>query len=376
MNSQETKKAYIEALSNINGDKGKLNNQEIKYSFLRSPYVEIIGNGHYNFDVKFLGKNGNIEYENTLKSFEWCKSNKEYYDNWRIKIEHNNKINVIEYNCFNEKVRINICSKSLGDTIAWIPYIEEFQNKHNCILYVSTFWNSLFDYPNISFIDPNDEVDGLYDVFDIGWFYNSNKEPVLPNTIPLQQTATNILGLEFKEKRPKIKIQKSTKTSHNKYVTIATHSTAGLKYWTRSGWQGLVNYLKNLGYDIIDVSKEGTDLENVINIEDKSINNTINYIKNSEFFIGLSSGLSWLSWAIGKKVVMISNFTEETHEFQNNCIRITDRSVCNSCWNKREFKFDKEDWNWCPLFKGTDRQFECQKSITSEHVIDKIKNII
>jgi hypothetical protein len=38
------------------------------------------------------------------------------------------------------------------------------------------------------------------------------------------------------------------------------------------------------------------------------------------------------------------------------------------------YKFDKGDWNWCPVHKGTDRQFECHKSITSEMVIKQIKH--
>jgi len=40
------------------------------------------------------------------------------------------------------------------------------------------------------------------------------------------------------------------------------------------------------------------------------------------------------------------------------------------------FKFDKGDWYWCPEHKGTDRQFECHKSITSEMVINKIKHLL
>ena len=35
-----------------------------------------------------------------------------------------------------------------------------------------------------------------------------------------------------------------------------------------------------------------------------------------EFFVGLSSGLSWLAWAAGIPVVMISGFTHPTTEFE------------------------------------------------------------
>ena len=95
-----------------------------------------------------------------------------------------------------------------------------------------------------------------------------------------------------------------------------------------------------------------------------------------EFFIGLSSGLSWLAWGLGKQVVMISNFTNEEHEFMFNCTRIVNRSVCNGCWNNPMFKFDKGDWYWCPEHKGTERQFECHKSITSDMVIEQIQHLL
>jgi autotransporter strand-loop-strand O-heptosyltransferase len=73
---------------------------------------------------------------------------------------------------------------------------------------------------------------------------------------------------------------------------------------------------------------------------------------------------------------MISNFTEEDHEFTSNTTRITNKSVCNGCWNNPMFKFDKGDWNWCPEHKDTPRQFECHKSITPQMVMEKIKNLL
>jgi autotransporter strand-loop-strand O-heptosyltransferase len=97
-------------------------------------------------------------------------------------------------------------------------------------------------------------------------------------------------------------------------------------------------------------------------------------IHHSEFFIGLGSGVSWLAWALGKQVVMINNFAADDHEFE--CIRITNKNVCNGCWNNPNFKFDASDWNFCPIWKGTPRQFECQKSISSNDVIEKINQTI
>jgi FkbM family methyltransferase len=79
---------------------------------------------------------------------------------------------------------------------------------------------------------------------------------------------------------------------------------------------------------------------------------------------------------MGKNVVMISNFTEDNHEFVSNCVRITNKKVCNGCWNNPELKFDRGDWNWCPLHKNTERQFECHTSIKASDVIEKMSLLL
>ncbi len=48
--------------------------------------------------------------------------------------------------------------------------------------------------------------------------------------------------------------------------------------------------------------------------------------------MGLSSGLSWLAWAAGIPVVMISGFTHPTNEFATP-YRVINYHACNGCWN-------------------------------------------
>lgn len=340
--------------------------------FVGQPFFEITGVSNSNYMIKFIDENGITVYENTIRTNHWVKLNRKWFVNWRIKVWENNEFlyeHKIDYT--NERVFITIESSSLGDTIAWMPYVEEFRKKHNCHVILSTFKNFLFKnaYPEIEFVEPGTEVHGLRGMYSIGWFYDSNKEPVLPNTIPLQKAATNILGLEYREIKPLLDYIPSESIQKKKYVTIATNSTAGCKFWTREGWQEVINYLVDKGYDVINVSLEDNPFDNCKPLKDKSMKNTMDYIYHSEFFIGLSSGLSWLAWALDKKVVMISNFTESDHEFE--CIRLTKTDVCNGCWNSPKYKFDKS-WDWCPRHTGTDRQFECQTSISGEEVIDLI----
>ena len=347
--------------------------------FIEQPFLEIRGESNSNYLIKFFDENGVCHYENTIKSNHWVKLSRRYFTKWTVKVWENGKIiydKTLDYT--NQRVYIALDSKSLGDTIAWLPYAREFRKKHNCKVIVSTFWNYLFEknYPDLEFINPGQPANGILGMYKIGWFYDSSHEPELPNTIPLQKAATNILGLDFHEVKPDVVLDVKARPIETKYITIATNSTAGLKFWTREGWQELVDYFNSLGYRVINVSKEDNPLRNVEKIKDTSIKNTMNYIQHSEFFVGLSSGLSWLAWGLGKKVVMISNFTDENHEFTSNCIRIVNKSVCNGCWNKPEFKFDKGDWNWCPVHKNTPRQFECHKSITPEMVIEQLKELL
>lgn len=370
------KKVNINQFNKLSKTESKI--KIIQY-FVNQPYLEIKGLSSSFFDIKFFDEQGICHYENRLRVNHWCKLNREYFTKWNTKIWENGELiydKILNYE--GQRVFISFDSSSLGDTIAWIPYVLEFKKKHKCHVIVSTHKNFLFEksYPELEFVKPGSTVNNIHGMYTIGWFFNENKEPQKPNTIPLQKTATNILGLEYHELKPKIEYNIGQKPFNGKYITIATNSTSGCKFWTKEGWQELINYLHNLGYKVINVSKEKNQFKNAQQISNTSMENTMNVIHHSEFFIGLSSGLSWLAWAMGKHVVMISNFTEPDHEFTTNCTRIINLSVCNGCWNDFRFEFDKGDWNWCPLHKGTERHFECHKSITSKMVIDQIQHLI
>lgn len=351
----------------------------IDQNFVGQPFLEIKGVSDSNFDVVFMDENDKVQYQNKIKSNHWIKLNRTYYTKWKTQVYENGDLiyeNTLNYK--NKRVYIAIDSSSLGDTVAWIPYCLEFKKKHECEVIVSCFWNKLFEktYPELKFVKPSDIVNNIHGMYKLGWFFDEKMEPQLPHIIPLQKTATNILGLDYEEIKPTVNFNPSKRPIKGKYITIATNSTAGCKFWTKEGWQNLVNYLHSIGYKIINVSKENNPFKNVERLKDTSIENTMNVIHHSEFFIGLSSGLSWLAWALGKHVVMISNFTEPDHEFTSNCTRIIKKDVCNGCWNNPDFRFDKGDWNWCPIHKGTQRQFECHTSITHEMVIEQIKHLL
>ena len=341
----------------------------ISQNYISNPFLEIKGISDSDFLVKFFDEKGSIVYENTIKSNCWVKLNRQYYTRYTAKVWQDGEL--IYSNTLNlegKRVFISIDSKAIGDTLAWIGYCLEFKKKHNCELVVSTFWNKILDYPELELVEPG-HVTGCYALYNLGWHWDENKEPVLCNTIPLQQSASNILGLDYYEVKPRLKYD-AGENKYGKYVTIATNSTAGLKFWLKDSWQVVIDFLVEKGYKVINISKERNPFNNCYQLEDTSIENTMSVIHHSEFFIGLSSGLSWLSWALGKQVVMIAGFTEVDHEFD--CIRPYNHNVCHACWNKPEIRFDAGDYLFCPNHKNTTRMFECQTSITPQMVIDKL----
>lgn len=299
-----------------------------------APSVNIIGYENEEFIVSFYVKrNGHF----VLVSRGFCKGNQtiisgshQWFDNWLIQVHQG--IDLIAQDFFDPRdkvVFIKMDAYALGDNIAWIPYIEEFRKNYGCTMICSTFHNDLFKnlYPEILFVAPNINIDNVYAQYYIG---ATNKYEIkYSNTIsdenPLQATAYNNLGLKPKELRPHLETLLSRKQYNKKYVCISEYASHESKHWKYpGGWQAVVNFINSRGYDVVVISKEPTNLENVINLTGNShILNRAQTLLDAELFIGVSSGLSWLSWAVDTHVVMISDVTPINHEFQSNITRIS-----------------------------------------------------
>jgi len=367
------------------------------FSFTDGAKCELVGRSTLPYLVEFIDSNTNSTvWSDTISSGEWSKVFTDYYIPWRIKITDTvtNKI-VYDYsfNCKDKTVQINLESSSLGDTLAWIPYIEEFRKVHNCKVVCSTYKNSLFkkSYPNIEFIDPGQKIDDPYATFRVGWFFDENHKhdsrlhPRPFKNQPLQKTACDILGLSYIEKLPELSLgtYKDT-TLSSKYFTFSIQSTAQSRYWNNNqGWKILLDLLQKEGYEGVCIDQHSSfgtvDYmnhmpPNCISRVGLGLEETAGIIKNSLFHIGISSGLSWLAWALNHNIVLISGTTSPYFEFKNKTVRIYNDSVCNGCFNDLEHKFDPSNWTWCPRLAGTEREFECTKTITPEQVFAEIKN--
>lgn len=351
----------------------KLKQDHIIITFHDGPKVEILGDSGETYCVEFIDADTQLViHSGSIKSNNWIKANRKYFTNWLIKVYARDRLLFEKkFDPTGKRVLIHLDSRSLGDTLAWIPYAEEFRKKWNCYVIVSTFWNNLFEgeYPNIEFVSPGSVVQDLYALYSIGvrdGDYHSNKNNW--RLIPLQKVASDYLGLDYKEIRPRVKKFYFNNGLSKPYVAISEFSTAQAKFWNfPRGWEKIVTYLKNNGYSVVSVSKEDTRLD-VIKRNGRPIEETISNILGAEFFISVGTGLSWLAWSLDVPVILISGFSEPWCEMKD-CIRISNKIGCHGCFNDKDLTFDRGNWNWCPRSKN----FECSRNITPEQVIKGIE---
>lgn len=374
---------------NISSNRSEPN--KINCTFVPNPKVEITGDVHVLYRIKFVDDNtGKTHFESIINTNMWTACGTTYFCNWKI-IVYNFKLGIetiIRLDLKDKKVRIVNESGSLGDAIAWMPAVDEFQKINNCKVDYYTPRKFLFanEYKNINFFDYSDQCDESYYIeYKIGCFDKSadkNKIKVDWREQSLQQIAFTALGLEWSESKTKISVPNAFKNNFNKYVCIATQSTSQSRYWNlKGGWSKTISYLKSLGYTVVCVDKHyqygnadhiNTCPDNVdYFVGDKSFEEIIDIINGCEFFIGLSSGLSWLAWALNKKIIKINSSVTPEFEFYTPYL-VTNKNVCNGCFNNKKYHFDSSNWSWCPENKN----FECSTNISSEHLIEKINILI
>ena len=273
-----------------------------------------------------------------------------------------------------KELMLHFDSFCLGDTICFSSLMDAFMDYHKPkYVYVSTFFPHLLksNRPDYEFINANQtgmiHIDKL---LDIGYDKNN-----ISHTLGgMFYAAKDTMRLPQSTKPGKCPVIPKVRITNPNKITMGPETIKEISKWNfngNDGWQKVVNALHNNGFDVYNISYENTmNLQNVKGFHGHDdINVAIDHIVSSRFFVGLSSGLSWLAWAYGVPVVMISNFTKRQNEFD--CFRVENLNVCNGCFNM--FPNIKTK---CPVFLGTERENECHLSITPSMVIDKINEAI
>ena len=287
------------------------------------------------------------------------------------------------YNPARQNVHFQFLVPSMGDNISIYPYLEEFCRKWNCqaTCTVEPYLRGLLEnyFPKIKCVDqmPPD----TYARYGMGPALSIFFQPTEFRKISLTKTGGDILRFnQFKKK-----IYKPTKPRQisEPYVCISVQTSCTPKTWLNpTGWDEVIAYLKNLGYRVLCIDKNLEETDHGFTVKkpadaedftgDIPLIERVNLLAYAEFFIGLSSGLSWLAWATNIPVILISGITAAYAEFDTP-YRIWNPLVCNGCHNDTSIAW--AEFENCPRHKGTPRAYECSKKISARQVINAIDEI-
>ena len=347
---------------------------------------------------------GNILFESKLDSPEhsqgaFVSSSKRYYVRFRLEVYDDEALFFEhDYDCKDREVLIQFPVGTLGDTMAWFPYAARFQEQHGCRL--TCAMSGLIipllrdEYPEIKFVtheemEEQNLADTFYATYSLGLFFDDKDNVFQPTDfrlVGLHKTAAYILGVDPQETPAKISVSDSDRPIPEPYVCIAVQSSSGCKMWNNPlGWREVVAHLKGLGYRVICIDQKPVHGSGLLYTHiphgaedetgDRPLTERARWLKHADLFVGLSSGLAWLSWSTGVPVVLISGFTHPTNEFATP-FRVINWHACNSCWNDPALRFKHDDFMWCPRHQNTDRHFECTRLITSSQVVSTINRAL
>jgi autotransporter strand-loop-strand O-heptosyltransferase len=336
---------------------------------------------------------GNTLFETELKAGR-INSTKRYFVPARIEVRQGDEqVLAHDYCAADREVLIQFPVGTLGDPLGWFPYAVKFKERHRCRL-TCAMGAALIAllrgaHEDITFVT-HEEVkpERYYATYSLGLFFDDSDfifQPCDFRHVGLHRTAGYILGVDPREVPPRIALSDNTRPIAEPYVCIAVQSTTQSKYWNNPhGWRDIVAFLKGAGYRVICIDQKAVNGTGLIwnqipngaedETGDRPLQERARWLKHADFFIGLSSGLSWLAWAAGTPVVMISGFTHPTNEFDTP-YRVVNYHACNSCWNDVRHRFDHKDFLYCPRHKDTPRQFECTRLITVDHVKTVLQTI-
>ncbi len=279
---------------------------------------------------------GNILFESKNEG-AFVSSSKRFFVRFGVEVwDGEENVFTHEYDARGRDVLIQFPIGTLGDIMAWFSYAESFAKKYGakvtCAL--SPLMRDLLApaYPDLRLLD-HDEVkeqkiaERAYATYSLGLFFDDAAnvwQPTDFRQVGLHKTAAYILGVEPEEIAPRLVLPDESRPIAEPYICIAVQSSTQCKHWNNpEGWHQVIAFLKTQGYRVLCIDQKhvagsgicwnhiphgAEDLTGDIPLAERA-----RYLKHAAAFIGLSSGLSWLAWAAGVPVVMISGFTHPTN---------------------------------------------------------------
>lgn len=274
---------------------------------------------------------------------------------------------------------------AMGDAIALLPYVADFIRHWKCkpLVYIASNLRDIAKryYPDLVFADTlSDETYASY--FVGTWMNFLAGASVNSRLMPMEVIGKTVLGTPYTLRTVRY-IPTKSRVIKEPYICIGVQASGTWKGWHYpGGWDDVVAYLKTSGYRVLCIDRERENVSEGISSKipagaedftgDIPLIERINLLAHADFFIGLSSGLSWLAYAVGCPVVMIAGFTLPWYEFDTP-YRVQNFTKCYGCFN--DVRAEWVHVQHCPYHHGTDREFECSRSITPRQVITTIERL-
>lgn len=326
------------------------------------------------------------------------------YVDWEIRIKKNGKeICTLHQDLRGKNVLVDLIGGSLGDAVVTMVIVEKFRVARQCSIHmlIKQEWEEIFRraYPKINFVVADfvhkDAMykkfpDNIYAAYRSNLFFKfiKNRRKKSPWPVDFRVVGTiNHLLVRFEiddianmNKLIPSSLDESKRTIKEPYVCISGRASEIFKEWNNeNGWAEVTKYLRKLGYRVICI--DGSGIENgsplakalEAGMEDftgyKPLQERVDLLYYADFFIGLPSGLSWLAWGTGKKVIMVGGFALPKTDFYTP-YKVINYDVCHGCINDPNLY----ECIIRPCYE-TEHYLECSKFIFPEMVcrnIDKL----
>ena len=313
-------------------------------------------------------------------------SSEKYYIHWQIEVFLDGQpVFGHIFDPTGQKIRLFFETYLLGDMQSFLPYIPAARDWYQADVYC-TINKSMWDicrrlFPELRLRDVAEENTYATYFFSACMDYSAGM-PLDGRTVSMIHTGRIILGLpELPQKVPWISGVRQIKEP---YVCIGVQASSTAKGWLfPGGWEIVVRYLKELGYRVLCIDRDkkfeqfGYVLEMPDGAEDftgeRPLLERADMLHFADFFIGLSSGLSWLAYTADCPVIMIAGFTSFWYEFPTP-YRVSNRLACSGCYNDVRLTWQK---NVCARQqRDTEDILQCSKTITPRMVIQAIDRLI